>query len=102
MLFVQVIDSTDVWRMLQEKFDHSPTWTTPMRSPVWSDMARQYKKIIYVLPHNSSTDWLPLSHFAATHRMAINTGYFSRVNPEKEREARAHITSFNYKQRTEP
>ena len=93
MLFVQVIDSADAWRMFRKNFAHSPAWTSPMSSPVWSDIARRYKKIIYVLPHNSSADWLPLSHFAATHRMAINTGYFSRVNPEKEREARAHITS---------
>ncbi len=48
------------------------------------------QKIIYVLPHNNSADWVPLSHFAATHQMAINTGYFSRVNRDKEREARAH------------
>jgi hypothetical protein len=93
MLFVQVIDSTDFWRMLRKSYAHSPALTTPMRSPIWSDMARRYKKIIYVLPHNSSADWLPLSHFAATHRMAINTGHFARANPEKEREARTLITS---------
>jgi len=93
MLFIQVIDSTDVWSTFRNKFSHSPAWVSPMRSPVWGDIAHQYKKIIFVLPHNSSANWLPLSQFAATHRIAINTGYFARTNPKIEQAAGAHITA---------
>jgi hypothetical protein len=93
MLFFQVIDSTDVWRTLRRKFAHSPAWSSPMRSPIWSDITHRYKKIIVVPPHNKPTNWMPLSQFAATHRMAINTGYFARVNREKEREAGVRITT---------
>jgi hypothetical protein len=91
MLFIQVIDSSDVWRTFRNKFAHAPAWVSPMRSPVWGDMAHQYRKIIFVLPHNSPANWIPLSQFAAMHRMEINIGYFARINPDKEREASAHI-----------
>jgi Family of unknown function (DUF6311) len=91
MLFFQVIDSTDIWRTFREKFAHSPEWSSPMRSPIWSDIVYRYRKIIFVLPHNQPTNWMPLSQFAAMHRMAINTGYFARVNPEKEQEGKVRV-----------
>ena len=93
MLLVQVIDSIDVWRTFRNKLVYSPVWASPMRSPVWIDIAQQYKKIIYVLPLHGSANSMPLIQFAAMHRMAINTGYFARVNPEKEHEAKVHITN---------
>jgi Family of unknown function (DUF6311) len=93
MLFFQFIDSTAVWRTFRNKFVHSPAWLSPMRSPIWSDIAYRYRKIILVLPHNQPTNWMPLSQFAAMHRMAINSGYFARVNPEKEQAARDRIAT---------
>jgi hypothetical protein len=93
MLFVQAVDSADAWRFFRNKFLHPPAWTSPMRSPVWNDFSQQYRKLILVLPQNSPVNWMALSQFAAMHRMAINTGYFARINPEKERDAQAHITS---------
>ena len=93
MLFFQLIDSTGVWRTFKRKFAQSPAWSSPMRSPIWSDIARRYSKIIFVLPRNISTDWMPLAEFAATHRMAINTGHFARINPEKEHEVRVRIAT---------
>ena len=91
MLFVQVIDSTDIWRWFRYRFTDWAAWESTMRSPFWSDIAHQYRKIIFILPHNMSDNWKPLSQFAAMHRMAINTGYFSRVNTEKERKARDQL-----------
>jgi Family of unknown function (DUF6311) len=93
MLFFQVIDSTNLWLTFRNKFTHSPEWSSPMRSPIWSEIAHRYRKIIFVLPHNSSPNWMPLSQFAAMHRMAINTGYFARVNPEKEHEEKVRIVT---------
>ncbi|MBC7760103.1 MAG: hypothetical protein H7069_14690 [Phormidesmis sp. FL-bin-119] len=93
MLFIQVIDSMEAWRYFRNRFAHSPVWISPMASPVWGDIAHQYKKIIFVFPHNSSINWLPLSQFAASHGMAINTGYFARVSSKKELEARVRLTS---------
>jgi hypothetical protein len=64
-----------------------------MRSPVWVDIANQYKNIIYVIPYSQSANWLPLSQFAAMHRMTINTGYFARVDKKKEHEAKIKIVT---------
>jgi hypothetical protein len=91
MLFFQVIDSTDVWNTFRNKFSHSPAWSSPMRSPLWSDLAYRYRKIIFVLPHNQPTNWMPLSQFAAMHQMAINIGYLARVNPEREHEGKVRV-----------
>jgi len=91
MLLFQVIDSTAVWRTFRNKFVYSPAWSSPMRSLIWSDLAHRYRKIILVLPRNQPTNWMPLSQFAAMHRMAINSGYFGRVNPEKEQAAKDRI-----------
>ncbi len=91
LLFVQIIDSSDALRFFRNKFTHAPAWSSPIRAPLWSDIAHQYKKIIFVLPHNTPMNWLPLAHFAATNRMSINIGYFARVNEAKERNARSQV-----------
>jgi hypothetical protein len=93
MLCIQILDSSTPLRALRHKFSHPPPWSSPMRSPFWSDIARHYNKIIFVLPQNAPAVWMPLSRFAAIHRMAINTGYFARVDPEKERGARMQVAS---------
>jgi hypothetical protein len=93
LLFVQIIDSSDALRFFRNKFTRAPAWSSPMRAPLWSDIARHYRKIIFVLPHNSPTNWMPLAHFAATNRMAINIGCFARVNQAKERNARKQVAA---------
>ena len=93
MLFLQAIDSTNILNTFRNKFAHSPAWLSPMRSPIWTDLAYRYRKIIFVLPHNVPTLWMPLSQFTAMHQMAINTGYFARVNPEKEHKAGLRIVN---------
>lgn len=95
MLCLQISDSLDIWRMFRNRFAHVPVWVSPMSSPVWSDIAKKYKQIIVVFPSNKPSNWIPLSQFAATHHMTINTGYFARVNAAKEQEAKnTIITTF--------
>ena len=113
MLFVQLIDSKDAWCTFRYQFAHSSAGELPMRSPAWNDIARQYIKIIVILPQNGDENWISsftthqyrgtvvtlpqngpttwITLFAATHRMAINIGLFARTNPEKEQEAKEHI-----------
>jgi hypothetical protein len=93
MLFIQIIDTKEALLKFRGKFSNSPSLLSPMRSPAWNDIAKQYKKIIFVLPRNQSNNWMPLSQFAAKHRMAINTGYFARVDHAKLQMARAYITT---------
>jgi len=93
LLFCQIIDSTDALLKIRNIFIHSPVWSSALRSGIWSDMARQYKKIIFVPPHNAVSGWLDLSEFAATNRMAINIGYFARTSLDKEYEAGERIVT---------
>jgi hypothetical protein len=93
MLCAQVIDSSATFSDLRKKFRDAPTWTSPMRSSFWGGVPSVYKKIIFVLPHNAPDSYLPLAYFAAFNRMAINVGYFSRVDPNKERKAKEEITA---------
>lgn len=93
LLIIQIADTSIALRSLHTKLAHPPSWSSPMRSPLWNDIARRYRRIVFVLPHNLPSSWMALSHFAATHRMAINTGYFARVDPEKEQHARLQVAS---------
>jgi hypothetical protein len=52
-----------------------------------------YKKIIFVLPRNKPDSYLPLAYFAASNRMAINVGYFARIDLNKERKAKEKIAA---------
>lgn len=93
MLLIQIIDSSAVWRMYKNKFARSPAWEPSLTSPAWRDITHQYRKIIYVLPENFSSNWQPLSVFAAMHRMAINTGSFARTNQERVKAERLWLTN---------
>jgi len=93
MLCVQVVDSSAAFSHYRKKFRDAPTWTSPMRSSFWGGVPSVYKKIIFVLPRNAPGSWLPLAYFAASNRMAINVGYFARVDPNKERKAKKEIAA---------
>jgi len=89
---VQVGDTVDAWATFALRFTHPPPWVSPMVSPAWRDIAMRYRKILFVLPRNTPEGWIPLSQFAATHRMAINTGYFARVDRARQAAARARLS----------
>jgi hypothetical protein len=93
LLCIQIIDSSTALNGFRNKFTHPPEWSSPMQSPLWHDMARRYKNIIFVLPYNDPPSWMPLAHFSAMNRMAINIGYFARVNPVNESNARVDVAN---------
>lgn len=90
-LIIQLVDSSNMYKLLRNRFNNAAVWSSPLQSPAWNDIAKQYKQILYVLPNNNPKDWLPLTHFAATHAMAINIGYFARVNPKAVDNAQQQI-----------
>jgi hypothetical protein len=90
-LSIQIADSSASIKKLNESLNSSRERPTPLASPIWNDVAKNYKNIIFVLPRNQVDLWLPLSYFAANHEMAINIGYFSRTNSQKEKLARREI-----------
>ena len=88
MFVVQTVDMSKAWPNLREVLSRAPAPGSLLESPVWKDLGAHYKKIIYVLPTNSAPQWRPLTELAAAHQMAINIGYFARVNPDIEKAAR--------------
>jgi len=115
MLFAQLIDSKYALSKIRYQSARSAAGESPIHSPVWNDMAHQYRKIIVIQPQNGSDKWISsftsyqygkivvnlpqngpttwLAVFAATHRMAINVGVFARTNPGKEHKAKEHIVT---------
>ena len=91
LLFVQCIDTSSALRKFREKFIQTHKWSSPMSSPYWDILAKRYKNIIFVLPHNIPENWMPLAYFASINKMAINIGYFARVDPVKVRDAKEQV-----------
>lgn len=90
-LVFQVVDSHAAGKRLRKRLAHAPEWSSPLHAAVWDDIASQYRNIIVVLPHNTSPGWVPLSRFAADHGLAINTGYFARIDAGIEQETGTRI-----------
>jgi uncharacterized protein DUF6311 len=91
MLVVQVADSSAALRYFRNKLSHAK-WSSPLRSPLWTDIGKQYKRIIYVLPRFAPDTYMPWAQFASENRMAINFGYFSHPDYLKFEEAKKRVT----------
>lgn len=87
---VQVADCSRAWGSIHRKFLSPPKWESPMASPLWQEFPNRYKKLIYVMPMSPESweVWLPLAEYTATHKMSVNSGYFSRVEVTKFKAAR--------------
>ena len=87
-LAMQVADSSRAFDRIHQQT--TAAWRAPLQHPVWQDVAPRYKRVIYVLPPPQSTAYstfLPFAAFAARHDMAVNFGYFARVDAERAIEA---------------
>jgi hypothetical protein len=79
-LAAQVADTWVGLRWFEHRFiDGSPV-ASPMRSPLWAQLGKRYGRVVHVLPRNAPDTFLPLALFARQHHMAINFGYFARVD----------------------
>ncbi len=95
-LFIQDGDATPAYSMIRAKFANPVSWSSPLQSPLWEQMAGRYSKILLVPPENGADNWIAWSRFASRHQMSINSGYFARLSParvlrEKERLERSII-----------
>ena len=83
-LGIQLADSSRALVRTGERLTGA-AWRSPLQSPIWEEAARRYRRVIYVLPPPSSeyASFLPWAAFAAEHGMAVNFGYFARVDAEK-------------------
>jgi hypothetical protein len=91
VLVVHIADSALAVRHFRKAFRHPPAWSNPIQSSIWTDFAKRYGHIVYVLPYNQPKDYLPIAYFAAKHGMTVNVGYFARTDPRRELQARQRI-----------
>ena len=61
-------------------------WNSPMKSPEWDRIGKEYKRISYVYAKNKPKRYFPLALFAAKNKMTINFGRFSRIKKSKSKE----------------
>ena len=73
-----------------------------MRSPLWRTLGTRYKRVLIVLPINAPTDFPAWGFFAQAHGMAINSGYFARVDQERLGEERAVLLRTVTQHRLDP
>jgi hypothetical protein len=92
MLVVQVGDMSAALSYYRNKLSNAPKWSSPLVSPLWADIGKQYKRIVYVLPRSALDTYLPWAKFATENRMEINFGYFARSDPERFDEARKRVS----------
>lgn len=83
MLLVQVVDMSQALARLREMFTSRYTWSSPLTSPVWTEIAARYKHIVFVPPKNEPANWVPLVHLAASNGMTVNAAYFGRADNAK-------------------
>lgn len=81
-LAVQVADSSPALRQVGERLANA-AWSSPLQSPLWAQLGKRYRRVIYVMPRNDYATFRPWAAFAADHGMAVNFGYFARVNAER-------------------
>jgi hypothetical protein len=87
-LGLQVVDSSIAFDRIHQQV--AAAWRSPLQHPVWQEVAPRYKRVIYVLPPPQSTAYstfLPWAAFAVQNDMAVNFGYFARVDAERAIEA---------------
>ncbi|MGE0426041.1 MAG: DUF6311 domain-containing protein [Reyranellaceae bacterium] len=89
-LVVQVADTSAGWpfRGSNPAQASTSTWGSKLTDPFWSQAAKRYSKVRWLLPANTSPEWLSLSYFAATHGLATNAVYLARTDNDAVRAAR--------------
>jgi len=84
-LGVQIADSSAALARAGERLSRA-AWSSPLKSAVWEEIGARYRRVLHVLPPPPSSahaTFLPWAAFAADHGMAINSGYFARVDAER-------------------
>lgn len=91
LLALQIADCAQALQQYRDRLARAPAWVSPLKSPLWGELGARYAKVIYVLPRNALDTFVPWAAFAADHGLAINFGYFARVDAEKLTAARIEI-----------
>jgi hypothetical protein len=90
-LGVQLYDLSRMLPRIHSYFTQESSWQSPLTAPMWEELGERYRKVLYVMPHNSAPHFILLADFANRHRMAVNIGNFARVDLNKEKSHQEEI-----------
>ncbi|MFV3413761.1 DUF6311 domain-containing protein [Pseudomonas nitroreducens] len=88
---VQFYDLSSGLQGMRKLFRQEPSWTSPMRSPMWESLGKRYQRILYVFPTHVPEHFIALSDFALHHGMSINSANFARVDAQAQARARERL-----------
>jgi hypothetical protein len=91
-LAVNIYDSAEALASIRTSYANPPKWESPLKAKLWNDFARRYDKVLYVLPYNNFTEFVPWVDYAARHSLPINMGYFARADENKIKTAQLKLT----------
>ena len=87
-LSLQLVDSGAAFAMFRQMLSNASKPRSPLQSAVWDAAASHREKLLYVPPGNRTSNYAALALFASDHSLAINTGYFSRLDSARVDRAR--------------
>ncbi len=89
LLAAQVFDSAAGLASFRGQF--GTLASSPLRAPMWAELGKRYRRLVYVLPRNAADSFGPWVALAASHGMAVNFGYFARVDSTRLAAARDEL-----------
>lgn len=81
-LIIQISDSLNIYKQFRHFFNDAPSYISGLNSPIWKEAAKNYKKLIYVLPEIYVPEEA-LVNYAAFNNIMINIGFFARHDMRK-------------------
>ncbi|WP_342220603.1 DUF6311 domain-containing protein [Rickettsiella endosymbiont of Miltochrista miniata] len=89
-LVFQIADSSAIYKNFKTTLSYSAPYISPLKSKIWIDVAKKYKKIIYVFPE-FNYNLLSLIHYAAFNKLNINIGYFARIDYKQLKKSKDNL-----------
>ena len=82
LLCLQIYDSSSAISSARKRFTSAPLWSSPLTDPIWESSVPKYKYLVVIPPLNNDPEgnWIAIADFASKHKLATNSGYFSRFD----------------------
>jgi hypothetical protein len=82
LLCLQIYDSSSAISSARKRFTNAPRWSSPLTDPIWESSVQKYKYLVVIPPLNNDPEgnWIAIADFASKHKLATNSGYFSRFD----------------------
>ncbi len=90
LLCLQIFDTFTPLQEVRERHTDDP-YDKVLYSPVWDDLAQDYRHLVVLPPLNNDPGWLDLALLADKWKMSSNSVYFARMNQKKFTDSQVSI-----------